>query len=483
MSTAPSNSLHQANLSGGYAFSPATKLAGGFSYGYNTQNSSYAPTLIPQANGTTFNMMQVNGLPASSLNGVVQTTHGNLKLSNQSVKDLTLSAGFKFDERDNNTDSNVYRYFNIAGVGAGNQYTGVNTPYSNRKMQYEAVAAYRLTKKQNLNLTYEHESLKRWCNKVVGGAQCVASPSSEEDKIGLTYRLKAFDTVNFNAGYSYANRRAANDPNFLSNAGNYAITTPTPGSALNAGNYLGYVAYPYASRNQNLGKAGVNWQATQKLDLGLNGRYTYDQYDATLGVQNGQSAGVNVDATYSYNENGSVSAYWSWQNGQRNLRSGNNPTNGATFNPALGSQIVAPTNIWTNQLNDNSHAVGLLARHGGLLNGKLEIIGDMSYAFDESTYSTQVPYLATCGNSNTLTCGTLSPIKNELISLKLTGNYKVHKNGKVSLTYLYQKLNSNDYFYNGQQYGFTPSTLMPTNLQQQSYAVNVVALSYNYAFQ
>ena len=471
MSTAPSNSLHQANLTGGYNFSSATKLAGGFSYGYNNQNESYAPTLIPQANGTSFNMMQPGGLPASSLNGVVETTHGDLKLSNQSIKDLTLSAGFKYNERNNSSTSNIYNYINIAN----SPYTGVNTPYSNRKTQYEAVAAYRLTKAQNLNLSYEHESLKRWCNGVVGGAQCVSSPSSQEDKIGLTYRLKALENVNFNAGYSYGNRRAANDPNFLANAGNYAITTATSGSALNAGNFLGFVAYPYASRNQNLAKAGINWQATQKLDLGLNGRFTYDDYNATLGVRNGQSAGVNVDATYSYSDNGSVSAYWSWQNGQRNLRSG------ATGNGA--SQIVEPTNVWTNKLDDNSHAVGLLARHGGLLNGKLEIIGDMSYSLDTSTYSTQVPFLSTCSNSDTLSCGILSPIKNELISLKLTGNYKVHKNGMISLSYLYQQLNSNDYFYNGTQFGFTPNRVMPTGLQEQSYAVNVVALSYNYAFQ
>lgn len=473
MSTAPSNSLHQANLSGGYAFTPNTKLAGGFSYGYNTQNSSYAPTLIPQASGTPYNMMQLGGLPASSLNGVVETTHGDLKLSNQSIKDLSLSAGFKFDERDNRTSSATYLYNVINSNQAGNvNYTGVNTPYSNRKLQYEAVAAYRLTKAQNLNLVYGHESLKRWCNGVVGGAQCVASPSSDEDKIGLTYRLKAFEDVNFNAGYTYANRRA-DSSNYLANSGDYALQGPTTNHGVfNGGNFLGYVAYPYASRSQNVGKTGVNWQVTQKLDLGLNGRYTHDDYNATLGVQNGQSAGVNVDATYNYNENSSLSAYWSWQNGQRNLRSGNN-----------GSQIAAPTNIWTNKLNDNGHAVGLLARQGGLLNGKLEVIGDFSYSLDESTYSTQVPYLATCGNTNTLSCGTLSPIRNELISLKLTGNYKIHKNGKISLGYLYQKLNSTDYFYNGQQLGFTPSTLMPTGLQPQNYTVNVVALSYNYAFQ
>ena len=478
MSTAPSNTLHQANLNGGYDFSSTTKLAGGFSYGYNTQNNSYAPTSIPQVNGNTpnpYNMMQANGLPSSSLNGVVQTTHGDLKLTNQSIKDLTLSTGFKFNERDNRTNSEIYKYMQIAG----DPYSGVNTPYSNRKTQIEAVASYRLTKAQNLALAYDHEKINRWCNGVVGGAQCIASPGSDEDKIGLTYRLKALEDVNFNAGYTYANRRA-NFSNYLANSGDYALLGQNANHGVfNGGNYLDYVAYPYANRNQNLGKAGVNWQVTQKLDLGLNGRYTYDQYDATLGVQNGQSAGVNVDATYSYAENSSISGYWSWQNGQRNLTSGATGNGTAAFTP---SQITAPKNIWTNKLVDNGNTFGLLARHSGLLNGKLEIIGDASYALNATSYSTQVPYNPACGSTTVLTCGTLPDINNNLLSLKLTGNYKVLKNGKVALTYLYQKLNSTDYFYNGQQLGYTPNSLMPTNLQPQNYTVNVVALTYSYAF-
>ena len=479
MSTAPSNSLHQANLTGGYNFTQTTKLAGGFSYGYNTQNSSYAPTLIPQAIGTPYNMMQAGGLPTSSLNGVVETKHGDLKLTNQSIKDLTLTAGFKFNERDNNTSSNTYKYNDLGNAA----FTGVNTPYSNSKAQYEASAAYRLTKAQNVTLTYNHENIKRWCNGVVGGAECVASPSTNEDKVDLTYRLKAFEAVNFNAGYSFADRRA-DAANYLANSGNYANTTvggQNSNSVLNGGNYAGYVAYPYASRIQNMGKAGVTWQVSQKLDVGVNGRYSYDSYDATLGVQNGRSAGVNVDTTYSYAENSTVSAYWNWQNGQRNLNSGTTGNGTAAYTP---NQIVAPLNVWNNQLEDNSNTVGLMTRRGGLLNGKLEVIGDASYALDTTGYSTQVPYstATACGNSTQLTCGSLSPIKNEIMSLKLTGHYKVHKNGKVALTYMYQKLNSNDYFYYGQQFGTTPNSLMPTNLQMQSYAVNVVALSYNYSF-
>ena len=474
MSTAPSNSLHQANLTGGYNFTSATKLVGGFSYGYNTQNSAYAPTNIQQPNGTSFNMMR-NALFPSSLNGVVETKHGDLKLTNQSITDLTLSAGMKYNERVNLTSSNTYLY-NAIDSTLGQ---GINTPYSNSKTQYEASAAYRLTKAQNVNLAYEHESVKRWCDTVVGGAQCVSSPSSEEDKIALTYRLKMIDDVNFNAGYTFSDRRAGS-ASFLAN-GFLVSGTDTP---VNASNYLGFVAYPYASRVENMTKAGFTWQATQKLDVGVNGRFAYDNYDPTLGVQNGRSTGVNVDANYNYAENSSVSAYWNWQNGLRNLSSGAAGVNGNTSSAASGaaSTTVAPTNIWTNQLQDNSNTVGLLTRRSGLLNGKLELIGDLSYALDTTGYLTQTPYSPTCGSSTSLTCGSLSPISNEIISLKFTGNYKVHKNGKLSLTYMYQKLNSNDYFYNGQQFAATPSTLLPTGLQPQSYAVNVIALSYNHSF-
>ena len=466
MSTAPSNTLHQINLNGGYDFAQTTKLAGGFSWGYNSQNDSFAPTSIMQPNGTVPSMMQANGLPGSSLNGVVETTHADLKLTDQSIKNLTLTAGFKFNERDNNTKSSIYKW---TALDASSWY-GTNMPFSNRKTQYEAAAAYRLTNNQTLRLGYERESIDRWCNSVVTGVGCVATPSTNEDKINLSYRLKALDNVNFNASYNYGNRTASFDPSFMFDSYQTSGGGTNP---INAGNVQGFSAYPYASRNQNMGKAGVTWQVTQQLDMGVNGSYNYENYDEMLGVQNKRAASVNFDTTYNYAENNSLTAYFNWQNGFRNMRSGNN-----------GSASTAPTNIWTNQLDDTSNAFGLMSRHTGLMGGKLEIIGDVSYALDTSTYATQIYYqpTSTCGASTSLTCGTLPPIKNELLSLKLTGNYKVHKNGKISLSYMFQQLNSNDYFYNAQQVGYTPSTMMPTGLQPQSYAVSVAGLTYQLTF-
>lgn len=478
MSTAPDNSLHQLNLSGGYAFSPATKLAGGLSYGRNTQNNSYLS-----------GQPEIVSALRPSLDGLVVTTHADLKLTNQTTKELMLSAGFKYNERDNRSPSNIYQFYaiNSGSTASTNKIdAAANAPYSNRRTQLELAADYRLAKGQNVRLAYEHEDIKRWCNNYgITASNCLVNPSNNEDKLSVGYRLKARGNVSFNAGYSYANRKADFDGSAVTPLG--GLDVPTGGMDVNAQNYPGYIAYPYAARQQQLLKAGVNWQANEKLDFGLSGRYVDDKYDAVLGVQDGSTAGINLDATYSYTENSSVSAYVSRQNSDRSLRAGaaSIPATGtgAALNTATSyAALVASTNIWTNQLKGDSNAIGISTRHRGLMGGKLEIIGDLSYSLDNSRYSTQVPYLATCGAANTLTCGDTPDIKSELFTLKLTGNYQVNKRAKVAVGYIYQKLNSSDYYYNGLQNGYTPNRLLPTNEQAPNYSVNVVTVSYLYNF-
>jgi len=104
----------------------------------------------------------------------------------------------------------------------------------------------------------------------------------------------------------------------------------------------------------------------------------------------------------------------------------------------------------------------------------LEIIGDLSYSLDKSHYSTQVPYLATCGAAGTLTCGDYTGYQERADHSKTHRQLSGGKSAKVALGYIYQKLNSSDYFYNGEQYGYTPNRVMPTNLQAPNYSVSVV---------
>lgn len=466
--TPPSNNFHQLNLSGGYALSASTKLTGGLSFGRNTQNISFIndPLLL-------------DPLPRSSLNGLVVTTHADLKLINQTTRDMMLSASLKYNERDNRTPSEIYGsnlgFLSVAGDTWG---AVVNTPLSNRKTQLEFSGDYRVDKKQSIRMAYEYEAVKRWCNNSLANtfqsadvlannptyytnSACVQSPESKENKLSASYKLKASDDVNLNVGYTYARRLADINSSYYN---------PMQTSVEGLQN-LGFVPYFDGSRTEQLVKAGINWQANDKLNVGLNARYVDDKYDATLGVQKGHAWGMNLDAAYSYSQDGTISAFFSAQRRRRDILSG-----------ADHSPQAAQTDLWSNRLTDDNNSVGIVARQKGLLGGKLSIAGDLSYSLGTTGYSTQTQYASVLCDTYGITCGDLPKIRNKTVRLKIVGAYQIDKTSQVSLGYLFKKLTSNDFYYSAYQTGYTDVTVLPTNQQAPNYSVHAIMLSYIYTF-
>ena len=487
MSTAPSNSFNQLNLNGGYDLSTKTKLTSNLSIGQNIQNQgfggSYDPAMVTPANNTSLVSKYV--LPTSSMNGLVNTTHADIKITDQSFKDLNLLASAKYDERDNLTQSNMYNFSSLGGTSG----LYPNTPLSLEQLQLALAGDYKITKDQKVNLTLGNNNIDRWCNNYGAnsnlggnannyppGTNCVTATSSNENVASLTYKLKATEDVNFKATAGYSNRKAQTTPNATAAFvdGNINGSTYAPG--YNAGNALGYQPYFEASRKQYLGKATANWQATDQLAFTLGGKYTNDLYpDSTYGVQNGNSWSLNLDGTYAYAEQGTVSAYATQQNQFRALNSLNSLTTGA----------------WQNTLSTKSTTLGLNVKQAGLLDGKLTLTGDATISLAASQYGTQIGYpisatttaVAGCSAPNSVyTCGMLPAIQNNLGIIKLGGSYQVDKNQRVGLMYWFQHLYSNDYFYNAYQYGSTPTTVMPSNQTSPSYNVNVFSVAYTYSF-
>jgi hypothetical protein len=224
--------------------------------------------------------------------------------------------------------------------------------------------------------------------------------------------------------------------------------------------------------------------------MGLNGRYTYDNYyDSTYGVQNGNSWSLNVDTSYNYNENGSITAYLTKEHRERGMT--NLQKIGIVSNTSATAVASPQTNgAWSfnNNLNDNDITFGLGAKQGGLLTGKLQLAGDITYSLAKTGYDTQLNYTGvtnaglSCSAPTVGECGSVPNINNRLIRVKINGDYKVNKSSKVALGYIYQHLNSNDYFYSGYQYGSTPTAVLPTNQQSGSYSVSVVSATYIYNF-
>lgn len=464
MSTPPNNDFHQINLTGGYIFNPQMKLTGGLSYGRNTQNASYAGTYTTTPN-------TAPDLPVGSLDGKVIQKHADVKFTYQPMNTLGFAAGFKYNERDNQTASNTYTYYDLGGE----KLEAVNIPMSHKRYQFDLGGDWRFDSRQRLHLGYEYDKIERWCgNPLANNAQgelsttnagyytnasCVQIPKNSEDRIVATYNLKLIDTVSFNAGYTYGDRKATVNQSFYN---------PMQSNDEGFENF-GYRAFFDASRKQDLYKAGVTWQATSKFDVGLNGRHTKDDYyDSPLGVQNGESSSANLDANYSFNENNSVGGYFSWQKRTRELLT------------ASGRNAVAPrTTLWSNDLGDRDNTVGLNGLQKGLFSSKFDLSEDFNYTLSKTKYvTTLVQNIAPAvGNQ-----GETPNISNELTQFKITGAYQFDRQNSMFVGYLYQRLKSTDYYYNAYLLGFTPTSLLPTNQVAPNYTVNSVFMAYRYSF-
>ncbi len=495
MSLAPSNAFNQLNVAGGYDFSKQTKLTSNVSVGQNTQNQSYAYDA---------QMMQ-SPSPTASMNGIVNTTHADLKITDQTLKDLVLTAAAKYDNRDNLSQSNMYSQY---GVNGTNGYVA-NAPMSIKQAQLLLSGAYKFTKDQRADLSLTQNNINRWCNQYgttsttnivnstgtgfLNTSNCTSATASQENKIDANYKIKATEDVNIKFGGGYSDRKTQWDASALTEMPGPTSSQTSTAPGYNGGNFNGFMPFFEASRKQYFGKASANWQATEDLGFNLGGKYTNDTYpDSTYGVQNGYSWSLNLDAAYAYSQEGSLTAYATQQNSQRTL-------NNYYYTPASTSPTAARPAYgggWSNNLATTGTTLGLGIKQAGLMEGKLTFTGDATMSFASSAYNTSVFYTPLSGNSANpatatqnpctasanMTCGGLPRIVNNMAVIKLGGVYQIDKSSRFGLQYWFQRLYSNDYYYNAYQAGTNPTSVMPTQMTNPSYNVNVISANYTYTF-
>ena len=496
MSTPPSNQFHQLNLKGGYNFTDTTHFVGGLSYGRNTQDESFAGTYTP---GT------VSSLTAGALDAVVIMSHADAKLTNQATKDLSLTAAFKYNERNNETASNLYHYETLSG----DQAAAWNVPLSNRKTEFNLAADYRVTGDQKLHVAFEYEDIQRWCdhspsynqiinsllstagfsgatlqnakNYYANGTSCVAVPESNESRLVANYRFKVNDELNLNAGVSHGDRQASVNSSFYSPIQSFSEGFENPG----------FQAFFDGSRREDLIKVGASWQALNSLSLGVTAKYRKDNYyDSNLGVGNGTVSSLNFDATYAYSDKKTVSAYTTWQWRQRELNSEAGRMIGVSGVPVVaGSGLAAGVGaLWFDKLSDNDFTFGINGRQKELFGGRFDLGEDLTYSMAKTSYNTSVDYATTgclgttAAATSNQACGSSSPIQSDLMQFKLTGNYHVDKASSILVGFMYQHLKSNDYYYNALQYPNNPTSSLPTNQQAPNYSVTSAFVAYQYSF-
>lgn len=395
MSSAPSNEFHQFNLTGGYHFSPTTKLVMFASYARNTQNQAFVsdPGNSPL------------GFPVSSLNGLVETKAFNAKLTAKPATGLNLTAAYKYDDRDNRTPVHTYEFydagepksgaspFNSAlGLAAGTLGSNINIyanrPYSKRLNQFNLDADYAVAKGQALKFGYDYQKIDRSCPG--SWINCADAPETRESTARAEWRMNAIEDVSGKLLYAYSQRKVDYDENawlalvpmanvvptggatqsvldFLNQSGLGGFGAVAPWVPLQPGNLgiffpnnssliqsfygsrndiheiIGMRRFNMADRNRNKGRASVNWQASDKLSVQGGLDYNKDDYThSVFGLKSAQSWALNLDGTFAVSDALSANVFYTYED-MRTRTAGASYSSGAITNTATVGGVAGNT--------------------------------------------------------------------------------------------------------------------------------------------
>jgi MtrB/PioB family decaheme-associated outer membrane protein len=572
LSSAPSNSFHQILLTGGYNFSPTTRLVLNASYGRNTQDDQF----VTAGQNNQFPL----GLPVSSLNGEVVTTAFNAKFTARPVKDLSLVAGYKYDDRDNRTPVNTYFFqdaneakaataspFNAAlGLPANTLGTNTNIytnrPYSKRVNQFNIDADYAIAKGQRLQAGYEYQQIDRKCDG--SWINCADAPRTRENTLRAEWRANVVEDLSGRLAYAYSERRVNYDEDaFLSLVpmanvvpaggatvsayqyllqtgltgfgpvagfpsspltGNAAIFSPNNnilpqalyGSRNNINEEVGMRRFNMADRNRNKVRGSVNWDASDKLSLQGGLDYNKDDYNNSVyGLNNAQTWALNLEGSYVINADFTAQAFYTYEDIQSQSagisygsnsnaafvgQAGNTIVSGGCFATVLDKNMNAkidPCLNWSTDMRDKVDTFGAGFKYRNLMSGRLDIAGDLVYthartdigvaggSYANNPFALAAPASALAPGVPAvffIPAANMPTATTKTIELRLGGQYAIDKASALRVLYWYQHLKSNDYIYDGMQFG-TLTNIIPTNEQPFNYNVHVVGVSYIYSWQ
>ena len=153
---APDNSYIQFKAYGGMNFAARTRLTADFSYGKMEQDDNLLPWSIND------NLVVNTPVPLSTLDGEVNVTMLNLRLTSQFARSLGLRVNYHYDDRDNKTPREVYPYIGGDSEDQKAFEDGrVNLPYSYTRHKADAILTWRFVRSSRLRAGVEYQDYSR----------------------------------------------------------------------------------------------------------------------------------------------------------------------------------------------------------------------------------------------------------------------------------------------------------------------------------
>lgn len=522
---APDNRMDQFNASGGYSFTPRTKLVLAGSYTRLTQNEDFHVSYP-----------SVYLIPEESARAKVLNTTLSARLTSRPLANLSLNVAYRYDNRDNRTPSEL---FVVPAADNGNTNangntsfrTFVNDPYDRRSQRFNLDGDYALGNGDNIGIGYEWQDLKHSGHGLIP----LPATSNRESSLRLDYRSSFSERWNGQLAFAHSERRIR---------GGYHEGNPLPltpvipedvaalvaaGKVVYANgrysyptgsNYIFMAADPLmsgfrmffvADRNRDKLRGSVNYQASESLALDAILDYSEDRYlNADYGLKRSKNLSLTLDGSYAASENLSFNAYYTYEdieakmNQQAILRGvvSNPEVVGApastvliaanTATECVGSSLpigtpnqywLDPCRAWAMQQADRIDTVGMSLRAKGMFGGKFELVGDFVYSRAKSPISFTGGTYNSNGVRNVYYSAESPPdITNDMVELRIAGTYSLDKNAAVRVSYLGRRLHSADFQLDAYTNPTAFQSFLGTGMTSPDYTVHVLGVSYIYRF-
>ena len=377
---APDNQFHQLSAQLGYQLSPLTRLGASFARGRMTQDQRFLP----------YGTASAAPLPASNLDGEVNTTLARVDINSRPLPRLRLDGSYTYSDRDNNTPVNLYNYLvTDSAVAPGARY---NRPYSFTQNLLRLKAGYKLAGGVDISGGFDNDKMERTYQQ---------ADQTEDRTIWAKLKFQPTTGVDVSLKASHANRDAsAYDP-----------------TAYQANENPLSKAFEMADRTRNKAGFDVSYEARENLSLGLGIDYYRDDYkDMVLGLTEASGFTATPSLTYTINERMSASAYYTYD------RLKSSQTGRDTFDPVP---------LWLEEDENRTNTVGLNFNWKAIPN-KLDVGADLVYA--KFVGKMQYP-----GNTD------LPEVKSTLTALGLHGTYALKENISFRADYRYERYRDDDW--------------------------------------
>ena len=453
----PDNQFHQASFAGGYRFSDTLRMSADIAFGRMTQDEAFLPYTVNPVLAASI----TQPLPRGSLDGRIDTTVANLRISGQPTDKFTWSASARYDDRDNETPRDEYVYIGgdsqLQDTDADSNRRRYNEPYSFKETRLKAEAGYRFTRRTRLTGSVEDRSTTRTYSE---------REHADETTWTLQLRHAASDWFNGSLLLSRADRDGStyhgNHP-FLSGY-DPGYTDTVPGAFENP---PGLRKYYQADRERDRFGLSLSFTPGQYWSIGFDAQRLQDDYrHSELGLRRSDSDVYTLDLSFTPSARWSGYAFYTRESIDQD-QAGVSTRGGTRVEDA-----VDPARRWFANHEDTARTAGVG------FNWKV-IDNRMVLGFDYLQARTNGQITVVAGSA--LSTAPLPPDRTRLTSLSLYGKYRMRDNLSLQMRVWHERYRATDFALDDVEANQLANVIL-LGEESDDYDVNVVMVSLSYRF-